>query len=344
VSESYVDLSYRGLPLGRRIKLAQVRPSTAYLELPTPMPVGTTVSIHSDDGMVLEALVRELHEQVGGSDRAPGMTIAPTLKDDAALAWWHARVTLPEAEPRKRTRDRPHTVRPRSATRPQPPPTVPVEPPQPPPPAPAPPPIPETRPSLIVLEQLPPREPEPRETPVIIETPPLPASIPPDTVFAPDAHRAMTIPDPVLPDHVEVEEIELPRSRTLLGMAPPTDPPPIVQDEAKRTLVMDALDQEALQKLSRHPEDTPPDPPRTISNDYPVEDDGLRTQHMDAVDVRALGLEAPSSGPIPVVAAAPPVEDDGDDDEPSASQSQPAAAQPEKKERGGFFRRRKKKR
>jgi len=328
VSESYVDLSYRGLPLGRRIKLAQVRPSTAYLELPTPMPVGTTVSIHSDDGMVLEALVRDLHEQVGGSDRSPGMTIAPTLKDDAALAWWHARVTLPEAEPRKRTRDRPHTVRPRSATRPQPQP-------QPQPPAAA---VPETRSSLIVLEQLPSREPEPRVTPVIVETPPPPASIPPEY------GRAMTIPDAEPPEHVEVEEIELPRSRTLLGMSPPTDPPPHVQDEAKRTLVMDALDQETLKNLSRQPQDTPVEPARTISNDYPVEDDGLRTQHMDAVDVRALGLEVPSSGPMPVVAApAPAAEDDGDDDEPSASQSQ-AAAQPEKKERGGFFRRRKKKR
>jgi len=328
VSESYVDLSYRGLPLGRRIKLAQVRPSTAYLELPTPMPVGTTVSIHSDDGMVLEALVRDLHEQVGGSERAPGMTIAPTLKDDAALAWWHARVTLPEAEPRKRTRDRPGTVRPRSATRPQPQPPAPVEPP-PPPPAP----VPETRPSLIVLEQLP-----PRETPLIVEVPPAPPTIPPEY------GRAMTIPDPEPPEHVEVEEIELPRSRTLLGMSPPTEPPPHVQDEAKRTLVMDALDQEALKNMSRQPEDTPVEPARTISNDYPVEDDGLRTQHMDAVDVRALGLEVPSSGPMPVVAAPVLPEDgDGDDDEPSASQSQPAA-QPEKKERGSFFRRRKKKR
>lgn len=328
MSESYVDLSYRGLPLGRRIKLAQVRPSTAYLELPTPMPVGTTISIHSDDGMVLEAIVRDLHEQVGGSDRAPGMTIAPTLHDDAALAWWHARVVLPEAEPRKRTRDRPGTVRPRSATRPQAqPPPIPAEPsPPPPPPAPPPPPV-----------------PEPRLTPVIIETPPPPPSIPPDAVFVREQARAMTVPDPVVPDHVEVEEIELPRSRTLLGMSPPTDPPPNVQDEAKRTLVMDALDQEALQRMSRQAEDTPPDPPRTISNEYPVIDDGLRTQHMDAVDVRALGLEAPASGPMPVIAAPPSEDESGDDDEPSASQSQPAE-QPEKKERGGFFRRRKKKR
>ena len=46
VSESFVDLTYRGLPLGRRIKLTQVRPSSGYLELAAPMPVGTAIVDH----------------------------------------------------------------------------------------------------------------------------------------------------------------------------------------------------------------------------------------------------------------------------------------------------------
>jgi len=50
VNESFVDLTYRGLSLGRRIKLTQVRPSSGYLELPSPMPVGTLVAISTDDG------------------------------------------------------------------------------------------------------------------------------------------------------------------------------------------------------------------------------------------------------------------------------------------------------
>ena len=88
MSESFVDLSYRGLALGKRIKLTQVRPTLGHLEMPTPMPVGTTIGIATDDGVVLEATVAEVHEQVGGVERPPGMTVKPKLDSDAAHAWW----------------------------------------------------------------------------------------------------------------------------------------------------------------------------------------------------------------------------------------------------------------
>lgn len=120
VTESFVDLSYRGLSLGRRIKLSQVRPTTGYLEHPTPMPVGTPVAITTDDGLVIDATVAVVHEQVGGSDRAPGMLVKPTL-GDAAATWWQARVTLPEEEqPAPAGRTKPITVRPRTHTIPEP--------------------------------------------------------------------------------------------------------------------------------------------------------------------------------------------------------------------------------
>ncbi len=99
MSESFVDLSYRGLALGKRIKLTQVRPATGYLEIPTPMPVGTTIAIATDDGVQLEATVAEIHEQVGGSDKAPGMLVKPNLVESAADAWWRSRATS-AAEPR----------------------------------------------------------------------------------------------------------------------------------------------------------------------------------------------------------------------------------------------------
>jgi len=124
VTESFVDLSYRGLALGRRIKLTQVRPTTGYLEVPMPMPVGTQLAIATDDGVTLDARVVQIHEQVGGSERPPGMMVAPALADDAAQAWWQARVS-PEPPPEaqaERTRERPVTVRPRSHTVPAPPP------------------------------------------------------------------------------------------------------------------------------------------------------------------------------------------------------------------------------
>ena len=119
--ESFVDLNYRGLSLGRRIKLTQVRPTTGYLEHPTPMPVGTQVAISTDEGVSFEAVVTHVHEQVGGSDKAPGMTVRPQLADDRASSWWSARVALPEhEEPKPVARPKPITVRPRSHTIPEP--------------------------------------------------------------------------------------------------------------------------------------------------------------------------------------------------------------------------------
>lgn len=120
--ESFVDLTYRGLSLGRRVKLTQVRPSTGYVETPAPMPVGTAILIATDEGVMLDAMVMAIHEQVGGSDRVPGMVVAPALADEARQAWWKARVALPE-EPPIGMRVKQVTVRPRTQTI--------VEPPQP---------------------------------------------------------------------------------------------------------------------------------------------------------------------------------------------------------------------
>ena len=97
MSESFVDLSYRGLVLGKRIKLTQVRAAAAYLEMPAPMPVGTTIGIATEDGVLLEATVTAIHEQVLGADRAPGMTVTPKLEADPARTWWKDRVSLTEA-------------------------------------------------------------------------------------------------------------------------------------------------------------------------------------------------------------------------------------------------------
>ncbi len=128
VNESFVDLTYRGLSLGRRVRLSQVRPSTGYLEWPAPMPVGSRIAIAAEDGTAFDAVVTAIHEQVTGSDRTPGMIVAPALAGEPAAVWWAARVGLPEDDalrPRTATgsgRSRPPTVRPRSHTAPTPPP------------------------------------------------------------------------------------------------------------------------------------------------------------------------------------------------------------------------------
>jgi hypothetical protein len=98
MSESLVDLSYRGLSLGRRVKLTQVRPSTGYVEVPAPMPVGTAIAIATDEGITLDAVVAEVHEQVSGVERAPGMLVRPALATPSAEQWWKDRVALPELD------------------------------------------------------------------------------------------------------------------------------------------------------------------------------------------------------------------------------------------------------
>jgi hypothetical protein len=95
---SFVDLSYRGLALARRVKLTQVRPSSGYVEMPTPMPVGTQIAITTDDGVAIDAIVAEIHEQVGGSAQIPGMRVQPTLEGSAA-DWWKAHVVAPDPLP-----------------------------------------------------------------------------------------------------------------------------------------------------------------------------------------------------------------------------------------------------
>jgi len=94
MSESFVDLTYRGLTLGRKVKLTQVRPSSGILEHVAPMPVGTSIGIASDDGTLFDAVVSDVREQTG--DAAASMTVRPRLEVDAVKAWWKEKVDLPD--------------------------------------------------------------------------------------------------------------------------------------------------------------------------------------------------------------------------------------------------------
>ena len=98
MTDSFVDLGYRGLALVKRVKLVQIRPSSGYLEMPAPMPVGTALSVTTDDGVAFSAIVTAIHEQVGGSAATPGMEVKPALEGHAA-SWWSARVSMPDAPP-----------------------------------------------------------------------------------------------------------------------------------------------------------------------------------------------------------------------------------------------------
>jgi hypothetical protein len=91
--ERFVDVSYRGLEVGRRIKLYEIGPSTGYLEHSAPLPVGATIELATDDGLRFAARVLRVHEQVAGADHAPGMRIGVRELDAAGQAWWGALVT-----------------------------------------------------------------------------------------------------------------------------------------------------------------------------------------------------------------------------------------------------------
>jgi hypothetical protein len=87
MAEAFVDLLYRGLPLGSRARMTQFEAQHAYVELPAPMPVGTAISIQVE-GAPISATVVEIVEQTAGTERPPGMKVRAVLDADAKRAWW----------------------------------------------------------------------------------------------------------------------------------------------------------------------------------------------------------------------------------------------------------------
>lgn len=111
-SEVFVDVTYRGLELGRRLKLREVGPSTAYLEHGTPMPVGSQVLLATDDGLSIPVTVVRVHEQVAGAEMPPGMRVQASGLEGAAAGWWRDLVSredpqIPELEVTPMQRGRP---------------------------------------------------------------------------------------------------------------------------------------------------------------------------------------------------------------------------------------------
>lgn len=99
MSEAFVDVSWRGLEVGKRVKLHAVRADNAYVDHAAPMPVGTMLAIRTDEGYEITASVVRVHEQVGGSTEVPGMQIVPLNLSAEAQAWWSARVEVVAAPP-----------------------------------------------------------------------------------------------------------------------------------------------------------------------------------------------------------------------------------------------------
>lgn len=100
-SEQFVNVSYRGIEVGTSLKMIEFGPTTAYVELTTPMPVGTTLDLVTDaagaPSVAFKATVLRVQEQVAGAEMAPGMRVRAAKLEGDAAAWWKAAVS--EADP-----------------------------------------------------------------------------------------------------------------------------------------------------------------------------------------------------------------------------------------------------
>jgi hypothetical protein len=93
VSETFVDVSCRGVEIGRRLHLSEIGPTGAYIEHSVPMPVGSQLQVAIDDGAVIDVVVVRVQEQVAGSDRSPGMFVRAVDLGKNAETWWRERAT-----------------------------------------------------------------------------------------------------------------------------------------------------------------------------------------------------------------------------------------------------------
>jgi hypothetical protein len=91
-SEALVDLSYRGLVLGKRVRLLQVGPQSAYVAHDAPMPVGTHLVLTVDQSLTIPAQVARVRE-ADTKDGPAGMWLRANVVEDHARAWWDAHVT-----------------------------------------------------------------------------------------------------------------------------------------------------------------------------------------------------------------------------------------------------------
>jgi hypothetical protein len=93
-SEHLVDVTYRGLELGRGLRLSHVGSRSAYLACDAPLPVGSELLLAVADGPRIA--VRVLRVQEHPAVLPPGMRVGVIGLEEEAQAWWEARVTGPD--------------------------------------------------------------------------------------------------------------------------------------------------------------------------------------------------------------------------------------------------------
>lgn len=90
--EQLVDVSYRGLSVGTSVALRDFGPSTAYVEVEDPMPVGSVVDVTNDGGDGFSARVIHVREKTDSAPNA-GMRIFVEELPEAVRGWWSSHVS-----------------------------------------------------------------------------------------------------------------------------------------------------------------------------------------------------------------------------------------------------------
>jgi hypothetical protein len=93
--EELVDVRYRGLRVGESLAMREFGATTAYLEAPDPMPVGTVLEITNDRGEAFTAKVVKVQEKTDSAPNA-GMRVAVADVSASVKSWWQANVTVTE--------------------------------------------------------------------------------------------------------------------------------------------------------------------------------------------------------------------------------------------------------
>ncbi len=94
--ELFVDVRYRGLECGSKLRIEDFAASQAYLHHPLPMPVGSPLLVDTGEGLEIPVTVSRVCEQVAGNDKPAGMFVRPQALTDLAQSWWDERVARTE--------------------------------------------------------------------------------------------------------------------------------------------------------------------------------------------------------------------------------------------------------
>ena len=91
--EQIVDVHYRGHEIARTCQITDVGPTSAYLAVDQPMPVGTEIELITDTGVTVKSRVIRVHEKIPDRKQTAGMYIQAATSSEEAATWWSGAAT-----------------------------------------------------------------------------------------------------------------------------------------------------------------------------------------------------------------------------------------------------------